>query len=68
MVSFRNSMIIAAAALAAAIAVLVHHPDTSTAAGDHLRAALARPSPFHVTSPRASTRAGEFVGVNHEGF
>jgi hemoglobin-like flavoprotein len=56
------------AALAAAIAILVHHLDTSTAAGDHLRAAVARPSAYHVTSPRASTRADELAGVNHEGF
>jgi hypothetical protein len=61
-------MVIAVAALAAAIAILVHHLDTSSAAGDHLRAALAKQSPFHVTSPRASTRADELAGVNHEGF
>jgi len=61
-------MVIAAAALAAAIAILAHHLDASTAAGEHLRAALARPSSFHVTSPRASTRADELAGVNHEGF
>jgi hypothetical protein len=67
MLSFRNSTkLIAAAAVAVAISMPVRARDTS--AGDHVRAALARPSSFHVTSPRSSTRADELAGSNHEGF
>jgi hypothetical protein len=29
---------------------------------------LARPSAMHVSFPRASTRADELAGINHEGF
>jgi hypothetical protein len=66
MLSFRNLSFIAAAALAAAIGILVYDHDTTNAAAGGLT--LARPSAMHVSFPRASTRADELAGINHEGF
>jgi hypothetical protein len=64
MLSFRNLSFICAAALAAAIGIYDH--DTTNAAVGGLK--LARPSAMHVSFPRASTRADELAGINHEGF
>jgi hypothetical protein len=75
MLSFRNSMtFIVAAALAVAIAVLMHAHQTSNAsshnalpAGD-LVGVAGKPPPEEHWFPRASTHAAEVAKTNHEGF
>jgi hypothetical protein len=78
MLSFRNSMSIAAAALAVAIGLLVHTHHTSNATADNALAAVGSPigdlngvavkAPPEYWFPRASTRADELAGSDHEGF